>query len=316
MIRTATKAALILMLLWLTGLPDPAAVSAAEHPSAVSQAAAKQPLYIAIIIDDVGNNLARGQRAVNLPAQVTYAVLPYTRFGAELAELAHARGREVMLHLPMENTRDMSIGPGGLTESLSKSDFRQALQQALNAIPHIKGVNNHMGSYLTQQTRQMGWVMEVLKDQGYYFIDSRTTPRTVAHQMAAIEGLEASSRDVFLDNEQDFYHIDQAFNELLDKARKDGTAIAIGHPYRETLEYLELVLPLLAHQNIRVVPVSVLLEQEWVKRIQFAQQDSAGIHPAQKKQIPAEPSATGKASASAKARATGVSPLLPASSAQ
>jgi polysaccharide deacetylase 2 family uncharacterized protein YibQ len=222
--------------------------------------------YIAIIIDDLGNHLARGKRAVALPAMLTYAVLPHTRYGGQLAELAFQNGKEVMLHMPMANLGTQAIGPGGLTLNLNEAEFNQTLNLALQQIPHVRGINNHMGSRLTQEPLQMHWLMAAIKTHKLFFIDSRTTPDTVASTLAKQAQIRTASRDIFLDNEPTFFSIDMAFKALMAKARRDGTAIAIGHPYPMTLDYLDMVLPQLAEQQIEVLPASILIAHQLSRR--------------------------------------------------
>jgi len=236
-----------------------------------NSAAAEQPhdtAYIAIIIDDLGNHLGRGQKAIQLPAKLTYAILPHAKYTHQLAELAHLGGKEVMLHMPMANLGHKPMGPGGLTQHLTETEFYQTLEQAIEQIPHLKGINNHMGSQLTQQTQQMNWLMSQIKQRQLYFIDSRTTADTVALAAASARQIRSSSRDVFLDNDPTFDSIDQSFKILLAKARRDGTGIAIGHPHQATLDYLAMVIPGLAAQAIELITVSALIQRQQAHDLQ------------------------------------------------
>ena len=231
------------------------------NSGAVSQAFADETVYISIIIDDLGYSWRNGRRAVELPGDITYSVLPYTHHSKSLAALANSAGKEVMLHLPMENVRNQDIGPDGLTAEQDKATFTVNLAKALADVPFISGVNNHMGSYLTQQPQQMAWLMEEIQHRQIFFIDSRTTPGSVASLVAQQKNIRESSRDVFLDNDPTFYEIDRAFRELIRIARKSGSAIAIGHPYTNTLAYLEMALPMLNDIGIKLVSASDLLNK-------------------------------------------------------
>lgn len=215
--------------------------------------------HIAIIIDDLGHNSQLGARAIALPGPVTLSVLPYTRHSRSLAERASRNGKEVMLHLPMANLANLPLGPGGLDAALSRNVFLARLASAVERVPHARGINNHMGSYLTQQRVEMGWLMTELSRRQLFFVDSRTTPDSVASTIARQRNILSSSRDVFLDNTRSYYEIDRAFRELISIARREGTAIAIAHPHRVTLHYLEMTLPLLSGDGITMVPVSELL---------------------------------------------------------
>ena len=216
---------------------------------------------LAIIIDDIGYNLPLGQRTIQLPGPFTLAVLPFTPHGRELAELAHQRGKELMLHAPMSNHHDYPLGPGGLVSGMERADFLNILRQNLANIPYIKGVNNHMGSLLTEQTEPMRWLMLELQTRDLYFVDSRTTAKTQALIEAERIRLPSRRRDVFLDDTRTRDHIKQQLLLALQKARQQGSAIAIGHPYLETLNVLNNIQPLLENYNVELVPVSKLVAE-------------------------------------------------------
>ena len=213
--------------------------------------------YISIIIDDMGYSLDRGEQAIAISAPLTYAILPNSTHAKSLATTAFAAGKEIMVHLPMENTAQIPMARGALTSAQPKDDFLRAIDQSLNRVPHAAGINNHMGSALTQQPRAMRWLMEALKNRQMYFIDSRTTPYTIAFATAQSHQLRAASRDIFLDNDKSIYAIDSSFQQLLRLARRKGTAIAIGHPHATTLAYLAMALPKI--ENIKVVSISELI---------------------------------------------------------
>ena len=217
------------------------------------------PARLVIIIDDLGHQLSNGRRAADLPGAVTLSILPYTGHGDRIAKRGHQAGKEIMLHAPMSNLANQPLGAGGLTPELSEEEFRATLTASLLQIPHVKGVNNHMGSELTQYRLQMGWLMEELKAQTLYFVDSRTSSDTVAASVAKEYGLPHLSRQVFLDNEPNREAIEERFNTAVSRAKKDGLAVAIGHPYKATLDYLTEVLPTLGEQNIELVTVSAAL---------------------------------------------------------
>jgi polysaccharide deacetylase 2 family uncharacterized protein YibQ len=226
-------------------------------------AAAQTPVRIAIIIDDLGNNLPLGRQAVELPGALTYSVLPRLPYSRDIAERAHDGGKEVMLHLPMETHEGHSLGPGGLYGALSRDAFARAVRVNLAAVPHVTGVNNHMGSLLTRDSGAMRWLMQDLRCfHDLYFVDSRTDAGTVARESAREAGLPNAQRDVFLDNQQDPDYVRSQLMRLVAKARREGTAIGIGHPYPATLEVLAEELPRLADQGIQLVPVSKLVEKE------------------------------------------------------
>jgi polysaccharide deacetylase 2 family uncharacterized protein YibQ len=221
-----------------------------------------QPV-IAIIIDDVGNKLQAGEEVLALPGPVTLAFLPHTPHAKSLARRAHGVGKEVMLHLPMESHAGNRLGPGALTLHMTEEDFRRSLKESLDSIPHVAGLNNHMGSLLTRHPGAMDWLMSGMQEYGeLYFIDSRTTKETVAEQVAREHQVPVARRDVFLDNDRNPAAIERQFRELLRLARRQGYAVGIGHPYEETMELLKQELPRLEAEGVRLIHVSELVQHQ------------------------------------------------------
>lgn len=217
------------------------------------------PAQLAIIIDDLGYNLRLGQRTLRLPGDITVAILPFTPHGQELAEYAHQQGKEVMLHAPMSSHHHYPLGRGGLISGMEKSEFLAIVRKNLASLPHIKGVNNHMGSQLTEEPEPMSWLMTELQQHQLYFVDSRTSAKTQAFIQAQHIGLPSRRRDVFLDDKRDLQIIHQQLRLALTKAQQQGSAIAIGHPYPETLQVLEQLPLLLAHYKVQLVKTSHLM---------------------------------------------------------
>lgn len=226
-----------------------------------SEAVADLP-RLAIIIDDLGNQAILGRRAIELPGAVTCAFLPGAPHAERLAAMAHRRGKEVMLHLPMEPL-DGAREAGMLRQDMSRDAVRERIRAGLLAIPHVRGVNNHMGSLLTQSVPQMEWVMEALRAHAdeLYFIDSYTSAQSVAWEVASANQLASARRDVFLDADRDPRSIELEFERLVALARSRGQAIGIAHPYPETLEFLERRLPMLEGEGVALVTVSSLLRK-------------------------------------------------------
>ena len=244
--------------------PEPEPLSeVAETPFPVPEPA--EPLdstpAVAIIIDDVGHNLRQGRRLLALPQPVALAILPQTLAAEQLAREAVAAGRTVLLHQPMENGAGLSIGPGGMYSGMSRERLQAQLRSNLDSLPGVRGVNNHMGSRLTAEREPMDWVMQVLRERGLFFIDSRTTAQTQAAIAAGAAGVPHLSRQVFLDNQRTPEAIGQAFDQALAIARRTGTAVMIGHPYPQTIDYLErrLTEDLPAIEGVQVVSVEELL---------------------------------------------------------
>ena len=217
--------------------------------------------HIALIIDDIGDNLRLGRRAISLPGNVTCAFLPHTSYARQLAKSAHQRNKEVMLHLPMESEEGKAPGPGALTLDMTRSEFIHTVESDLESIPYAAGVNNHMGSLITQHPGDMRWLMQVISRHGnLFFVDSRTTEFTVAQQVAQEIGVPNLRRDIFLDNDQHPEAIAAQFARLIALAKRRGSAVAIGHPHAATLRFLEERLPQLGAEGVILVSASDLIQ--------------------------------------------------------
>lgn len=207
------------------------------------KAVAQDLPIVVIIMDDLGNNRAAGMRALGLQGNLTYGILPNTPSAEVLARHAHASGKEVIVHAPMASVHRLNPGPGALSDRLGHSEFLTTVRGNIRAIPHARGLNNHMGSALTPQPEFMGLLMAVVAENDLYFIDSRTSAATVAASVAEHFQIKHLSRDVFIDHDPSMAAIDAAFQRLLALARRNGIAVGTAHPYPTTLEYLETVLP-------------------------------------------------------------------------
>lgn len=214
---------------------------------------------IAIVIDDLGYHRSRGEAVVELPVAVTCAIIPSAPHARHLSALATRHGREILIHMPMEGHPGAALDAGGLTLGMNQAELVAQVHDALALLPDARGMNNHMGSGITASQEPMHWLMDTLAERQLFFLDSRTTPDSVAENVAREHGLATVGRDIFLDNQRDFDQINEQFNRLLRIARNRGHAVAIGHPYPETIAYLRQVLPLLEQAGIEVVPVSALL---------------------------------------------------------
>jgi len=213
---------------------------------------------IAILIDDMGDNRENGERALQLPAPISYAFLPHTALAPRLAREAHDKGRDVLLHAPMQSEAHLKLmGPGALTTTMDESQLRAQLRLNFDSIPFVRGFNNHMGSVLTRDRLRMQWVMDEARQRGVFFVDSRTISGSVARDVASDSRIPNIGRDVFLDHDNQAPAIRKQWQRLLAKAREKGFALAIAHPYPNTLAVLEQELPQL--NDIHVVPVSQLL---------------------------------------------------------
>ncbi|MFT2098025.1 divergent polysaccharide deacetylase family protein [Marinomonas sp. 2405UD66-6] len=214
---------------------------------------------IAILIDDLGYNRQGMEASLALPKEVALAILPETPYAQKTAVTSQEQQRITLLHAPMENQRELALGPGGLYAKMTKEELKATLKKDLDGLSGIQGVNNHMGSLLTTKADSMTWVMEVLQGRSLFFIDSLTSPKSVAEKIAKEHGLKTVTRDVFLDNIRTEKAIDKQFSRLIKLARRHGSALAIGHPYPETTSYLKKRLESLEQDGVVLVPLSKIL---------------------------------------------------------
>ncbi|MDA7687334.1 divergent polysaccharide deacetylase family protein [Pseudomonadales bacterium] len=229
-----------------------------QHENTTVISPASSGARLAIIIDDIGYNLPLGQRAIDLPGAITYAILPHTPVAERLARkaISSRSNKEIIVHMPMESQLGNKLGPGGLVAGLDKTEFLAAVRSALEHVPHARGLSNHMGSYLTTLPSQMHWLMTELARQGYYYIDSKTVTNGQASAAAINSQVPYIARDIFLDHDPAPAAIQAAFNKAKRMARQDGIAVVIAHPYRSTLDFLEQQLPVLSRQGYTLVRAS------------------------------------------------------------
>ena len=216
---------------------------------------------VAIIIDDIGYRQSDAA-VLSLPGKITYAILPHTPFGKTLAQQAHRKNYDVILHIPMEAENGKKLGPGALTTQMNEQAIRTELARAFAEIPFAVGINNHMGSKLTKLYSPMMWTMRFLKERDLFFVDSVTTGSTKAERIANKLGVPTAHRQIFLDNELSSDYIDQQFMQLIAYAQQHQSVVAIAHPHPETITALKRLIPLLAQLDIDLVPISTLISPD------------------------------------------------------
>ncbi len=216
---------------------------------------------LAIILDDLGNDPDAAEAIFAFRQPLTISVLPFHLHSTEIAEEAKRRGYEVMLHLPMQAVGNELPEPQQLHAGMSPQELAKTLNAMLASVPAANGVNNHEGSQATTDAKLMAELMPLLKQHGLFFIDSRTTPATVAYEAAGRAGVRSGFRNVpFLDDVRDATAIRKQLELAIRGAKEKGQAIAIGHPHAETLQALREMLPEAAAQGVRLVFVSELVK--------------------------------------------------------
>ncbi len=231
----------------------------------------KQPEYIysapqasgqvVIMIDDMGLGL-RSKQVEVLPGPLTLAYLPYAKNLPARTARAKKNGHELMVHMPMEPmNRSLDGGPNVLSTNQSKSELIETLEWGLSQFDGYVGLNNHMGSRVTSDKDAMMVVMNHLKSKNIFFVDSKTIGSSVAAQSAREVGLPYAERDIFLDHEITIEFVRNALKKLEAKARKNGSAIAIGHPHAVTIQALKEWIPTLEDKGLTLVPASAVIKQ-------------------------------------------------------
>ncbi len=240
--------------------PDSVSYVLSDIKKEVPQRSYKGSPRVAIIIDDIGYRDFLEHKMLEIDAAITFAIMPYTPTGEDFAHLASARGREIMLHMPMEpKNRKINTGKGGLLVRMSDEEIRRVARENLDRVPGIVGVNNHMGSLFTSDARKMAIVLQEISNYGLYFIDSRTASSSQGFEVAKKMGMRTAMRNVFLDHYPEYDKIVKQFDVLAAVARRQGTAIAIGHPSENTLRALKKKIPELQAAGIEIVPPSEII---------------------------------------------------------
>ena len=229
----------------------------------ISEEATQPRAQIAIVIDDFGSVYRQAKDFLKIKVPITFSVLPFRRHSREIAKLVHEKGFEVMLHLPMEPYGYPSVNPGdgALLLNMTNDQIRLITNRCLNnLVPFIAGVNNHMGSAFTENRDKMKIVLQEIHKRHLFFLDSLTSPHSVAYKTALILNVPTTKRDIFLDVKQTREFVNGQLKKLISIAKRRGKAIAIGHPYTVTLEVLKEKLPTINRTQAKVVTISEILK--------------------------------------------------------
>jgi len=219
-------------------------------------------IRIAVVIDDMGADIRNSERALRLPPEITLSFLPYGVRTREQAREARDRNHEVLLHMPMEPIGRENPGPGALLVNLPPEELKERLHNALASFTGFDGVNNHMGSKFTSDAAGMNLVIDDLLERNLFFLDSRTSGKTVAQIIAGEKQLPSISRDVFLDDTPTPQAIHRQLEMAEHVARRKGYAVVIGHPHTATIDALEQWTADAAERGIDLVSVKALIDQK------------------------------------------------------
>jgi len=241
---------------------SPPAVVAAVNPESTSVKA-----RIAIVIDDWGYDKSVLPLLLKIKSPVTIAVIPHHRYSKSIARDAKKNGYQVILHLPLESEGHRAVEKDTINCSMSESEIRQKLDALLESLPEIVGVNNHQGSKATRDTRTMSIVLSELYKKGFFFLDSRTTGKSICPKVAPSVGIKFAQSDGFIDIppsrlDEDEYekYVRKNMERLCAAAEKKGSAIMIGHDLKPTLDLLSVEIPKLERKGYEFVFLSDLMK--------------------------------------------------------
>ena len=216
---------------------------------------------MAIVIDDIGYNMTIVDKLLDMDCAFTFSVLPRCPYTKDAAERAWRAGREVILHLPLEpqGYPRCNPGDGALLLTMTNEEIIDRLREDIACVPHIDGVNNHMGSRFMEDGEKLSLVFNELKKRDLFFLDCYTTRRSQGRKSARRIGLSFASRDVFIDNGQSSEDTYRIITDLISKRDRWKTLICVGHPYDTTAEALRAALPLLEEHHVKIVPLSQIV---------------------------------------------------------
>jgi len=235
--------------------PGEAKKEAGEAKKGKEEVSLPPPARLALIIDDGGYNTDKIKEILAMGRPMTFAILPNTPQARKVALLVYEKGEQVMLHLPMEprDSDRYSLEQDTVLAGMDKQEIQNILRKDLAQIPHVRGVNNHMGSKATEDVVVMQALMEVLKNQGLFYIDSYTSSHTVGPKTARQAGVASGSNSRFIDRENDLPAIKKAIRQTVEKARREGKAIAIGHPHPLTAQAIREMIPEIEKAGVKLV---------------------------------------------------------------
>jgi polysaccharide deacetylase 2 family uncharacterized protein YibQ len=217
---------------------------------------------VALIVDDMGYSLHAINELCSIGRPLTIAIIPYSPLATEIATISRQHNLEVILHLPLEsiNNEEENHTKGMITSGMSEEEIIGIVEKDLNQVPYIRGVNNHMGSKITADSQLMHIILERLKKRELFFIDSRTTGRSVAYTTAQSLNIPSAYRHVFLDGELDENYIKGQLIALFLQAQKNGYALGICHPTEKTLKVLKENFHLVDEYGLEPVLASQIVQ--------------------------------------------------------
>lgn len=248
-------------------MPEDARRVSPEGPRA-PEAPVPRHLKIAILIDDIGQDLKPLDELLRIDAPIAFSILPFRNHSVAAARKIHEKGREVLLHLPMEplDYPERNPGEGALLTAMNEREIRSQVEKDLMAVPFACGVNNHMGSRFMQDGKKLKVLFGIIRDRDLYFIDSVTTASSRAAEIADETAVRFASRNFFIDHAADKNRVFRNLEGLLKKKGNGESLLVIGHPYPETIQALKTYLPRLRAKGFEFIPLPRLIHENGASR--------------------------------------------------
>ena len=232
----------------------------APMPSSSPAPPVTGPLRLAIVVDDGGYGGWITEEILAMPNTLTLSILPHAPYSYETAQRATELGFEVMLHMPMENVSGKTTYPGEITVTMDANQMMDLTKQALADVPGAVGINNHTGSKFTSNADAMRTWLDLIKDSGYFFIDSRTSKYACAFEVADEMEIPSAENDLFLDHHSGTDYIRARFREVIEMVKRHGKAITICHFRKNTVPVLKEMFPIIEKEGIELVHASTLVK--------------------------------------------------------
>lgn len=261
-VLTSFRPGSLSLIVWLTTLSIIIAATIGAVP-----VHAEPVKKMVIIIDDLGNGMKGTDEMLNMPTTINVAIMPFLPTTKRDAELAHQKGIDVLVHMPMEprkGKRDW-LGPGAITADLSDEEIRKRVNAAIDEVPYAVAMNNHMGSKVTSDRRIMSIVLDVCKERGLFFVDSKTDQHSVVAELAAEKGMPPVENDIFLDDQYSISHISRQMRLAEEKLKQQDICVTIGHvgvPGLITAGIIRDAIPRLTG-NVELISISDMVKQVW-----------------------------------------------------
>lgn len=266
-----TISCLIALLLMTPGSGRAAPVGAGGEKTdpALDSKQPASPRKLAVIIDDFGNRMDGTDEMLDLPVKLTVAVMPFLETTQEDAQRAHEHGHDVIVHLPMEpkQGRPEWLGPGAILSNMTDEEIRRRVEAAIEQVPYAVGMNNHMGSKVTGDECVMSVILEVCRERGLFFVDSKTNYWSVIPRLSEEKGLPRLENDIFLDDVGSVEHVSGQLRQVLALLKKEnrGSCVTIGHvgvQGKKTAAALRKNIPMLQAEGIHFIGISELAREQ------------------------------------------------------